>query len=375
MRYEILHEFPDPALESAWRDLLNRLEIPAHYDAPEYFLEPHWAGKKPFSVLAISGDQASAVLTGIHDRGQVVCGLPSRPQIALDPKADITAALETLLQGLLKEAAKSELLTVYSWPALELSSFAAHGFRRRQLQGNVVLDLTQGATALFQQFSKDRRRNIRFAEKHGVSVRLATTREDFLRAHEVYLAWYDSQGEKVKGERRSFENFETAQLLTANRRLFLAELEGKVVAINMFRFYPGGLFESAANYSLNESLHLKPNDLLQWKGIEWACGQGLRRHSLGGAHPFLKRFGGTTVPIIRYRLDRTLLHKHDLRETVADIARKKFRRIPPSMQEKVRRALGKQGQTTGSGKRESPESEVGGAEAGSTKVRNVKTRD
>lgn len=375
MRYEILHKFPDVSIESAWRDLLGRIEIPSHYDAPEYFLEPHWTGKKPFAILALDDDKAVAVLTGIHDGEQVVSGLPSRPQIAVDPKADTASALETLRHGLLKEAGKSKLLTVYSWPALELSPFAARGFRRRQLQGNVVLDLTQGANALFQQFSKDRRRNIRYAEKHGITVYLATGRDHFLRAYEVYLAWHDSERKALTGVRRTFENFEAAQLLTRNRRLFLAELEGKVIAINMFRLYEGGLFESAANYSFEEFLHLKPNDLLQWKGIEWACAQGLRRHSLGGAHPFLTRFGGNVVPIIRYRMDRTLLRQHDLREAVERIARTKLQQMSPGVQEKVRRALGKQPRSAGTRKTESQKSEATPPEGGSSDSAKTKTKD
>jgi hypothetical protein len=338
MKYEILHEFPAHRAEAAWRDLVSRLEIPSHYDAPEYFLEPFWDGKQPFAVLALEGDRVVAVLTGIHEGKQVISGLPSRPQIAVDPNTDTIAALEALLQGLFKEAGPAKLLTVYTWPSLELPPFAALGFRRRQLQGNVVLDLTQGAEILFQQFSKDRRRNIRFAEKHGITVRVATEKEDLLRAYDVYVAWRSTERKKVKGECRTFENFETGHRLLKNRRLFLAELSGKVIAINGFRFYSGGLFESAGNSSLEEFLHLKPNDLLQWKGIEWACGHGLRRHSLGGAHPFLARFGGTVVPVLRYQIDRTLLRQHDVREIVADTARKKFRQLPPSMQEKVRRA-------------------------------------
>jgi hypothetical protein len=375
MRYEILHKFPDVSIESAWRDLLGRIEVPSHYDAPEYFLEPHWTGKKPFAILALEDNHAVAILTGIHDGEQVVSGLPSRPQISVDPKADTAVALETVRQGLLKESGKSKLLTVYSWPALELSAFASRGFRRRQLQGNVVLDLTQGANALFQQFSKDRRRNIRYAEKHGITVYLATNREHFLRAYEVYLAWHDSERKALTGVRRTFENFEAAQLLTRNRRLFLAELQGKVIAINMFRFYERGLFESAANYSFEEFLHLKPNDLLQWKGIEWACAQGLRRHSLGGAHPFLTRFGGTVVPIIRYRMDRTLLRQHDLREAVEHIARTRLQQMSPGVQEKVRRALGKQPRSAGTRK---PESEKSGAtvpESGSSNSAKTKTKD
>jgi Acetyltransferase (GNAT) domain len=299
MKYEIVHEFPGLQAEAVWCDLLSRLEFPSHYDAPEYFLEPFSTDKQPFSVLALQGDRAAAVLTGIHNREQVICGLPARPQISVDPNSDTIAALEALVQGLFKEAGRAKLLAVYSWPSLELAPFAARGFRRRKLQGNVVLDLTQGTDALFQRFSRDRRRNIRFAEKYGVTVRLATEKEDFLRAYDVYLAWWESKRKEVRGECRTFENFESAQRLTKNRRLFLAELSGKLIAINMFRFYPGGLFESAANYSLAEFLHLKPNDLLQWRGIEWACGQGLRRHSLRGA-PVSRAiwgYGGSGCPL------------------------------------------------------------------------------
>ena len=342
MKHKILHEFPPLRDEVAWREFLGRLECPSHYNAPEFFLEPFWTGKQPFSILALEGDRVVAVLTGIHDREQVICGLPSRPQIAVDSNTDSSAALEALFQGLSKEAGRAKLLTVYSWPSLDLAPFTRRGFRRRQLQGNVVLNLMLGADTLFQQFSKDRRRNIRFAEKHGITVRLATGREDFLLAYNVYLAWRETERKEVQGPRRTLEHFESAQRLTKNRRLFLAELSDKAIAINMFRFYPGGLFESAANGSMDEYLHLKPNDLLQWKGIEWACSQGLRRHSLGGAHPFLTRFGGEVVPVIRYRLDRTLLRKHDLREIVEDTARKKLRQLRPSMREKVRRILGKE---------------------------------
>jgi hypothetical protein len=340
MKSQIVHQFPGTEIEAPWRDFLSRLETPSHYDAPEYFLEPFWAGKKPFAILALDGNIMVGILSGIHQAGHVICGLPARPQISVDPKVDSNAAFEALVEGLFKEAGRAQTLTVYSWPHFELAPFVARGFRRRQLRGNVVLDLTQGANALFQQFPKDRRRNIRYAEKQGVTVRIAENREDFLRAFEVYRAWTGADSNR-RGGQRTFENFETAQKLK-NRRLFMAEFSGKLIAINTFRFYSGGLLESAANFSLGEFLHLKPNDLLQWKGIEWACNQGLRRHSLGGAHPFLTRFGGAIVPVIRYRLDRTLLRRHDLREKIEETARKALSRMPAPVQEKLRHALRKE---------------------------------
>jgi hypothetical protein len=88
-------------------------------------------------------------------------------------------------------------------------------------------------------------------------------------------------------------------------------------------------------------MHLKPNDLMQWRGIQWACAQGLRRHSLGGAHEFLLRFGGTVVPILRYRVDRTLFLRHDLKEGLDATGRFLLRHAPSGIDQTVRKLLGK----------------------------------
>jgi predicted N-acyltransferase len=340
MTFKILHDFPDPALEKAWRDCLAQQEFASHYNTPEYFLEPYFSGRRPFAVLALDGGAVAGVVTGLHEGNQLHCGLPSRPQISVAPTEDGNATQDALLEGLLSEAGGAELITVFTWPSLELPGFAERGFRRRQLAGNVVLDLSLGADAVFKQFSKDRRRNIRFAEKNGVEVQLATGAQDIAEAYEVYKAWRETERKELRGTAFTFEVFERAARLTNNRRLFLARLSGKVIAMNIFRFCPGGLFESAANSSLDEFMHLKPNELLQWRGIEWACSQGLRRHSLGGSHPFLMRFGGTVVPIIRYRLDRSWFRKHDIRDAVRDLGRKTLHKMPPAIENRVRGWLG-----------------------------------
>ena len=340
-RFLILHEFPRPDVEQAWRNCLTRVEVPSHYDSPEYFLDPLRRGTRPFAVLALENGQVRGVLTGFHLGKELISGLPSRPQICVDG-TDTVVTLETLAQGLLAEGEGAELLSVYTWSSLELPAFSSRGFRRRQLPGSVVLDLTRGADNLFKEFSKDRRRNIRYAEKHGVEVREAVTAQDIVDAYAVYSAWRGTERKQVQGD-WSLDSFEKTMRSRSNRRLFLASFSGQVIAINIFRFFPRGLFESAANSSLDQFIHLKPNDLLQWNGIQWACAQGLRRHSLGGVHEFLLRFGGTVVPILRYRLDRTLFRRHDLKESLAASARSLLR--PSSrMGRAVRQLLGKKRQ-------------------------------
>ncbi|MGH9529885.1 MAG: GNAT family N-acetyltransferase [Terriglobales bacterium] len=340
MDFVILKEFPASDVERIWRDCLARVEFPSHYTAPEYFLVPLWAGKGPFAVLALDGETVTGVLTGLQTGREVICGVASRPQISVDPEKDVNATIDALARGLLTVAGSAELITVHTWSSLELPPFAGYGFRPRRLEGSVVLDLTLGADALFNQFSKDRRRNIRFAEKNGIEVTVATTAEDIAAAYEVYVAWRRTVRKTVQGEINTFEVFQRSAHLT-NRIMLMARLSGKAIAINIFRFFPGGLFESAANNSLDEFLHLKPNELLQWRGIEWACQHGLRSHSLGGAHNFLRRFGGTVVPIVRYRRDRTWMRKHDLRETAQDISREALKKMPPPLAKAVRKAFTK----------------------------------
>src|SRR5277367_3507637 len=120
MEFKILREFPSTDLEAAWRDYLTRLEFPAHYDSPEYFREPLWSGKRPFAVLAMQNARVLGVLTGIQPDKNVMCGLPSRPQISVDPTCDEDPTLEALAKGLSAVAKPAGLISVFTWPLLPL---------------------------------------------------------------------------------------------------------------------------------------------------------------------------------------------------------------------------------------------------------------
>lgn len=86
----------------------------------------------------------------------------------------------------------------------------------------------------------------------------------------------------------------------------------------VFRFFPGGVVEHAANSSLQSALRRKPNDLLHWRAIEWAYGEGLTKYSLGGANLFQRKFGGDVVPTTCHRLDLSPFHRHTISDWMAD---------------------------------------------------------
>jgi len=335
----ILHAFPSSEHEAAWRDFLTRVEMPSHYDSPGFFLEPWWGKKRPFAVLALDADKIVGVLTGIHEGDEVRCGHPTRPQISFDRKADQAAVSGILVDGLLAEAGHAKLATVYSWTPLP--SLERRGFRSRQMEGDVVLDLTLGPDALLKQFHPNRRRNIRFANQKGLEVSLMAGERDVEEAYQLHCAWQQTSRKKIVAKLASLERFKQAWGLSENRRVFLVRRSGRLIAADVVRFYPGGLLEAAANFSLDEFLYLKPNDLVVWKIIEWACQQGFTRFSLGGAHSFLRYFGGTVVPIYRYRLDRTWLRRYDLREAIQAAGRRALTKTPKPVEKLVRRIFNK----------------------------------
>jgi Acetyltransferase (GNAT) domain len=87
--------------------------------------------------------------------------------------------------------------------------------------------------------------------------------------------------------------------------------------------------EHAGGSSLASTLHLRPNDLLHWRAIEWACAEGLSKCSLGGHSLFLRKFRGEVVPTIRYRLDLSLFRRHIIRDWTAERVEEIRPFVPP----------------------------------------------
>jgi hypothetical protein len=328
--FKILYEFPEPATERLWRECLSQSDVATHYTSPEFFSEPRFRGKKPFAVLAGEENRIDGILTGIHEGRHTVCGLSVRPQISIRKTVEASGVAEQLVDGIVAEGANSALITVYAWSCLP--EFSRRSFRTRQEEGVVILDLSNGAEAVRRQMAGNRKTNINFAIKHGVDVHQAEKEEDFTDFYIIYEQWCKKKNLPVTPYQPWREAFE----LRGNRILFLASASGKIIAGTIVRFTPGGFAEYAANSSLDEYLHLKPNDLLMWRTIEWAHSQGFQKMDLGGAHLFLRKTGGTVVPTYRHRLDRSFLRRHDLRDFMHGYGRKFFNALPGPIRNQIR---------------------------------------
>jgi hypothetical protein len=311
----VIRDYPGDDLLRAWRDFLARADYPAHFASPEYFLEPFIQHKRPFAVLAMQAGSIAGVLTGLESEGRISCGLPGAPQVALLPKADREVE-RRLSEGLLEAAGNAKLIMAFGWTPLE--AFAERGFRSRQLPGVAMLDLRLGSEALLRAFPQRRQTYVRKAIRAGVDVHELTGPQELIEYYDVYVTWSKSKGLPF----HSFDLLERAFQLRNNRRLFVARHGEKVIGGLVVRMCPGGIVEFTANSSLADSLRLRPNDLLHWRAIEWACSEGYSWYKLGSAPYVRQGFGAKMVPTYRVRLDRSFLRRYDCREFLENEARR-----------------------------------------------------
>src|SRR5205085_837248 len=112
-----------------------------------------------------------------------------------------------------------------------------------------------------------------------------------------------------------------------------------VTAGSFYRLCPNGVVEYAANFSLPEFQRLRPNDLIGWHALKWACGGGFSHFSMGGSHLFLRRFGGKIHRTYRYSRDTSVLGLHTFRESARNAGVAAYRALPGTLRDGVRRIL------------------------------------
>jgi len=343
MKREIITDYPGAELEKQWLEFLTVSNYPSHYTSPGFFKEPHWTNKSAFAVLILDDGKIVAAATGLRMGKQIVSGFAVRPQVCIDERADRREICENLAEAFLELAEAGDGAVerlVLNCPE-QMPEFAEFGLKEKRATGGdevVMLDLSRGTDAVFKKFSQSRRSDLRKSMRENlVQVSPIETEAELAELYKIHVDW-------SREKQLPADSWEAMQSIFANRdyhRIFVAKHDGKVIAGSYFRFFPRGLVEYSANNSMPEFQHLRPNDLLVWKSIEWACGENFTRYSMGGSHLFLRRFGGETVAGYRYSLDRTFLKKHDRREAVRDFAVKTYQSLPEAARQKIKRIAGR----------------------------------
>ncbi|MFZ1699217.1 MAG: GNAT family N-acetyltransferase [Pyrinomonadaceae bacterium] len=336
MKARIFKAMPDAGVINRWERFLADADLVTHYTSPGYFTDPFVDGER-FAIFAEDeNEEYCGLMTGVCRQGIVTSGLFSRPQTAFRTGQDKAEIARTLADGLEEVCERPELVEIYSWGSVD--SWSAEGFSERQSgESNsvAVLNLSDGADAVFSGFSQSRRSDIRKAIKAGIlePIKELETEQELAELYEIHRGWKERKGQ----EPDTLEQMRFAMNDREYRRTFITKVDGRVVAGSLYRFCTGGVVEYAANFSLPEFQKLRPNDLLGWHAIQWACGAGLKKFSLGGSNLFLRRFGGEVVNTYRYRRDNSPLRMHDLREKGREIGVGAYGLLPDRMKAGVKR--------------------------------------
>jgi hypothetical protein len=142
-----------------------------------------------------------------------------------------------------------------------------------------VMNLNNGAQKLWLNIHHNKRRNIRTALKEGVEITQSHRKEDL----KIFCSLYE-----VTAKKRGFiaypRSFFEAIWKIYNPELskvFLAHWKGKCVS-GVFVVIHGKTVYALGAGSLATGWSARPNDLLHWKVMEWACENGYLKYNMGG---------------------------------------------------------------------------------------------
>jgi hypothetical protein len=339
VKHVILTSMPDAGIKAQWNAFVTEARFATHYVTPNYFNDPYVRGER-FAILAVdeNGD-VHAALTGVVDGDKIASGLYSRPQAIFRHGADDDAAAGALMKGISELSECGKLIELHSW---QLVPSLADGDMQMRPSGAetsvVMIDLSNGPDAVFANFSQTRRNEIRKAEKqHSVLIKELANDDELTELYQIYCEWNRRKG----NEPDTFERMQMAAGQHENRRIFIAKADGKVIAGSFYRFCAGGIAEYAANFSVPEYQKLRPNDLIGWHAIQWACGAGLSHFSMGGSHLFLRRFGGDVMTTYRYTRDERPLGVRRLTSDMREVGLNTYRHLPEKVRTGMRRVLAK----------------------------------
>jgi len=235
----------------------------------------------PFRIAASPPPQAAAPYLG--------------PLVDDDLAAEALGAIATQARAL--GAGYVEVRLDRELPAAALSVASFEG----EARATYVLDLEPGPDALW----KDRlqsgcRRAVRKAQSSGVVVEELALDSFLDRYFEMAASVFAKWNREPPLSRADYARIARLQRAGECVKVFAARLDGAIVAAGVFPYGHGAVYY-LDGVSDPEGQAARPNNLLHWEVIRWACDAGLRRYDMVGAGiagvaRFKETFGPALVP-------------------------------------------------------------------------------
>ncbi len=216
-------------------------------------------------------------------------------------EADITSLLNTAKNEVKTGAAS--YLEVRGWQnGVPKAQFNMAGY---DYYTRYLLELEPDLKALSERFHLSVRRCIHQAEKRDVTVRLTSSEEDMERFYSLHVATRKKLG--VFPQPRAFFESIFRHVISQNRGFMgIAEYGGKTVAGSIFLTH-GNTIYYKYNASDEKYLQKRPNHLVIWEAIKYACANNYKYFDFGrctpeeeGLRTFKTRWGAKAIALPYY---------------------------------------------------------------------------
>lgn len=266
----------DPRVDGLWRELALR-------ERSDVFHSPGWID----AVCATYGFQARALVLSSADvplagvpyavvddaLGERLVSLPFSDYC--DPLVATVDQWRRLLDRLLAEGLPISTRCLHTEVPIDEGRLAV--VKRARWHG---IDLSGDLEGLWRGLHGSSRQGVRRAESLGVEVRLAGDESDLRAFYDLHLGVRKRKYRMLAQPFAFFQNLSRHFLESNNGCLMLARRRGQLLAGVLFLEWKDTLYYKF-NASCLEGLGVRPNDLLLWRGIEYASDRGLAHLDLG----------------------------------------------------------------------------------------------
>jgi hypothetical protein len=169
-------------------------------------------------------------------------------------------------------------------------------------------DISKGKGEIFSDFRDSTQRNIKHAQNENLDVKISNnweSVEDFYRLNCETRKYHGLPPQPVIFFKKVYEH------ILSKEKGFVALAYRKMRAIAgavFFHFSNQAIYKYGA--SDRDYLHLRPNNLIMWKAIEWFVGNGFKSFSFGRTEPendgllqFKRGWGANEIKLNYYKYD------------------------------------------------------------------------
>jgi lipid II:glycine glycyltransferase (peptidoglycan interpeptide bridge formation enzyme) len=175
-----------------------------------------------------------------------------------------------------KRIINAQILVPDSWQLQEV--FHKMGYASVKIENDYVVNLEEGAQKLWKSIDHNKRRNIKKAMKEGVEIVQSHSHEGL----KTFISMYEATA-----KRRGFSTYPPSWFEAIWKtfkpelsNVFLAYWKGKSVS-GVYIVIHGKIVYALSAGSRTEGWEVRPNDILHWKAMEWACQNGYSKYDMG----------------------------------------------------------------------------------------------